>query len=94
MTKVVNQVTIGPSASLARQGEDAYLTSRIKVALASVRSAGFDPTRVKVITESGTVHLMGLLTPQEAQAVIAKVRYVPGVVQVINLFDTYRRPGT
>ncbi|MBK1732131.1 transporter [Thiococcus pfennigii] len=92
--KVVDQVTIGPVASLARQGEDAYLTSRVKVALASVRIAGFDPTRVKVVTAAGTVHLMGLLTPQEAQAVIAKVRYVPGVVQIVNLFETYPRPET
>ncbi|AGA90255.1 putative periplasmic or secreted lipoprotein [Thioflavicoccus mobilis 8321] len=88
--KVVDQVTVGPNASVTQTSKDAYLTSRIKVALASVKIAGFDPTRVKVVTESGIVHLMGLLTPTEAQAVIAKVRYVPGVVQVVNLFETYR----
>ncbi len=87
--KVVNQVTIGPNASLAQKGEDAYLTSRVKVALASVKIPGFDPTRAKVVTELGAVHLMGLLTPQEESAVLAKVRYVPGVEQVVNLIERY-----
>lgn len=87
--KVVDQVTIGPNASLTRESQDAYLTSRVKIALASVKLNGFDPTRVKVVTEDGVVHLMGLLTPMEAEAVVEKVRHVPGVVQVVKLFERY-----
>lgn len=87
--KVVDQVTIGPNASLQRKSEDAYLTTRVKVALASIKIVGFDPTRVKVVTESGTVHVMGLLTAQETSAVIEKVRNVPGVIQVVNLLERY-----
>jgi osmotically-inducible protein OsmY len=87
--KVVDQVTIGPNASLQRKSEDAYLTTRVKVALASIKIVGFDPTRVKVVTESGTVHVMGLLTAQETSAVIEKVRNVPGIIQVVNLLERY-----
>ncbi|MEY6431749.1 BON domain-containing protein [Thioalkalicoccus limnaeus] len=90
VVKVVDQVTIGPNATLQRQGEDALLASRVRLALASVDRPDFDLTRVKVITESGTVHLMGLLTPDEEQAVIERVRHVPGVVQVVRLFEPYR----
>lgn len=88
--KVVDQVTIGPKAGLSQQSEDAYLGSRVKVALASVSVAGFDPTRVKVVTELGTIHLMGLLTHAEQEAVLAKARYVPGVIQVVNLLEPYQ----
>ena len=87
--RVVDQVTIGSPASLQRESQDAYLTSRVKVALASVKLDGFDPTRVKVVTEGGVVHLLGLLTPREAEAVVATVRHVPGVVQVVKLFERY-----
>lgn len=87
--KVINQISIGPKASLKRKSEDAYLTSRVKVALASVDIAEFDPTRVKVVTESGTVHLLGILTEKEATAVVDKVRQVPGVIAVVKLFELF-----
>lgn len=93
VVKVVDQVTIGPNATLKRQGEDALLASRIKLSLASIDSPDFDLTRAKVITESGTVHLMGFLTPDEEQAVIERVRHVPGVVQVVRLVEPYRPRG-
>jgi osmotically-inducible protein OsmY len=85
--KVVNEVTIGPSASFARESEDALITSRVKLALTEIDMPGFDPTRVKVVTEEGTVFLMGLVHPQEGDEAAEKARYVPGVAKVIKLFE-------
>ena len=48
---------------------------------------GFDPTRVKVVTENGTVYLMGLLKHDEATAVTNEVRQVGGVQRVVKLFE-------
>jgi osmotically-inducible protein OsmY len=48
---------------------------------------GFDPLRVKVTSSLGTVYLMGLLTPEEADAVVEKVRYISGVKRVVRLFE-------
>ncbi len=85
--KVYNEVVIGPSGSLLDRTNDTYLTSKVKVALFKVKLDGFDPTRVKVVTSQGTVFLMGLLTSQEAEAVVEEVRVVAGVLRVVKLFE-------
>ena len=85
--KIFNEIAlIGPSSLLSRS-EDTYITTKVKLALFNVDIAHFDPTRVKVITEDNTVFLMGLLTPQEADAVTEQVRTVGGVQKVIRLFE-------
>ena len=91
--KVVNEVTIGPDIDLARKSEDVLLTSRAKLALFKVTVPGFDPTRVKVVTENGVVYLLGLVSVAEGDAAVQEVRYVPGVVRVVKLFE-YQEPKT
>ena len=90
--RVVDEVTIGPIASFARESEDVLLTSRAKFAVTQVDRDDFDATRVKVVTEAGVVYLMGLVTPAEAEAVVEKVRYIPGVKKVVKVFE-YTQPA-
>ena len=87
--RVIDEVDVGPAASLARETEDVLLTSRAKLALAQVRLPGFNPTRDKVVTESGVVYLLGLVSPEEADAAAEQVSYVPGVTQVVKLFERH-----
>jgi osmotically-inducible protein OsmY len=84
---VFNEVTIGAESTWGEATSDAYLTSRVKVALFNVGIEGFDPTRVHVTSSLGSVYLMGLLTPTEADAVTEKTRYVSGVKKVVKLFE-------
>ena len=84
---VYNEVTIGAESTWGEATSDAYLTSRVKVALFNVKLSGFDPTRVKVTSSLGSVYLMGLLTPTEADAVTEEVRFVSGVKRVVKLFE-------
>jgi osmotically-inducible protein OsmY len=90
---VIDELVIGPNVGLTQQSQDTWLTSRAKLALANVRSPGFDPTRVKVVTEDSVVFLMGLVTPQEGDAAAEQVRFVPGVKRVVKLFE-YRESPT
>lgn len=85
--RVVDEVTAGPFASVARESEDVLLTSQAKFAVTQIDRSDFDATRVKVVTEAGIVYLMGLVTREEADAVVEKVRYVPGVKKVIKVFE-------
>ncbi|RMG35351.1 MAG: BON domain-containing protein [Gammaproteobacteria bacterium] len=85
--RVYNEVTIGAESTWSDAAADAYLTSRVKLALFDVGIEGFDPLRVKVVSSGGTVYLMGLLTPTEADAVTGKVRYISGVKKVVKLFE-------
>jgi len=84
---VFNEVTIGAESTWSEATADAYLTSRVKVALFDVGIDGFDPLRVSVTSSQGSVYLMGLLTPSEANAVTEKVRFVSGVKRVVKLFE-------
>jgi osmotically-inducible protein OsmY len=85
--KVYNEVVIGAEGTWSDAAADAYLTSKVKLALFDVGIKNFDPLRVKVVSSDGTVYLMGLLTPDEADAVTEKVRFVSGVKKVVKLFE-------
>lgn len=85
--KVHNEVIIGPSGSLLDRSNDSYLTAKVKAALFGLEIEGFDPTRVKVVTNQGVVYLMGLVTQEEAAATVKKVRFVAGVLKVVKLFE-------
>jgi len=84
---VYNEVTVGAEGTWSEAAADTYLTSRVKVEMFSVGIQGFDPLRVKVTSSLGTVYLMGLITPEEADAVVEKVRYISGVKRVVRLFE-------
>ena len=84
---VLNEVTVGAESTWSEATADAYLTSKVKLALFGVEIDDFDPTRVKVVSSLGSVYLMGLLTPTEADAVTEKVRFVSGVKRVVKLFE-------
>jgi osmotically-inducible protein OsmY len=83
---VYNEVTVGAEGTWSEAAADTYLTSRVKVEMFSVGIQGFDPLRVKVTSSLGTVYLLGLVTPEEADAVVEKVRYISGVKRVVRLF--------
>jgi osmotically-inducible protein OsmY len=77
--RVYNEVSVGAESTWSEATADAYLTSKVKVALFDIDIDGFDPTRVDVTSSLGSVYLMGLLTVQEADAVTEEVRFVSGV---------------
>jgi len=85
--RTVNEVQIGPNATLTQQSKDSWITSKAKIELFDIKLPQFDPTRVKVITEKGVVYLMGMVTPEEADAVVEKIRYLSGVTRVVKVFE-------
>jgi len=84
---VVNEVTVGPFSTLSQKTKDSYITTKAKLALFRVKSPGFDPTRVKVITEQGVVYLMGLMTREEADMATEAIRNISGVRKVVKVFE-------
>jgi osmotically-inducible protein OsmY len=85
--RVVNEVEIGSRESFGEHSRDVALTAEVKLRLTKVDLPDFDSLRVKVVTERGTVFLMGLLTKEEANAVTEVVRYVSGVRRVVKVFE-------
>ncbi len=90
--RVVNEVSVGPSATLTEEASASYITSDAKLSLFKVKVPTFDPSRVKIITEKNVVYLMGMVTREEADAVVAQVRYVNGVSRVVTVFEYIQAP--
>jgi osmotically-inducible protein OsmY len=85
--RVVNEIEIGSTSSLGEDSRDVALTSEVKIKLAGIDIPGFDPLRVKVVTERGVVFLMGLITKKEGDAVTDVVRHISGVRRVVRVFE-------
>ncbi|MCU7806929.1 MAG: BON domain-containing protein [Candidatus Thiodiazotropha sp. (ex Semelilucina semeliformis)] len=85
--RVVNELEIGSTASFGEHSRDVALTAEVKLRLTKIDLPDFDSLRVKVVTERGTVFLMGLLTKEEAHAVTEVVRYISGVRRVVKVFE-------
>lgn len=85
--KVFNEVVTGAEATWTEEADDVYMDSKVKLALFNLGIEGFDPTRVNVTSSQGVVYLMGMLTAQEADAVVEKVRFLSGVKRVVKLFE-------
>lgn len=85
--QVFNEVVIGAESTWSEATADAYLTTKVKLAMFDVDVPGFDPTRVKVTSAQGSVFLMGLVTLQEADAATERARFVSGVKRVVKLFE-------
>lgn len=90
--RVVNEVVVGPSATITEEASASYITSDAKLSLFKVKVPTFDPTRVKIVTEKNVVYLMGMVTREEADAVVAQVRYVNGVNKVVTVFEYIEAP--
>jgi osmotically-inducible protein OsmY len=85
--RVVNEIEIGSTSSLGEISRDTTITSEVKIKLTGINIEGFDPLRVKVVTERGTVFLLGLVTQKEGDAVTDVARYISGVRRVVRVFE-------
>ena len=64
------------------------ITTKVKSSLSNVKNLpGFDATRVKVITENGTVYLLGLVHKNEGNVATEIARRETGVKQVVKVFE-------
>jgi len=84
--RVHNELVIAAPSSMMTRSSDSLITTKVKSALFKVRVTGFDPSRVKVVTENGTVFLMGLLYRKEASEVTEKARQISGVQRIVTLY--------
>ena len=85
---VHNEMTIAAPNSYMTRSSDSLITAKVKGSLFGIKGhEGFDPTRVKVVTENGFVYLMGILYRSEADAVATRASRVSGVQKVVKLFE-------
>jgi osmotically-inducible protein OsmY len=83
-----NNLTVASPSDAGSRANDQLITDTVKIALKQIQTIpDFDPSMVKVITENGTVYLMGLVHRNEGAVVINLTRLQPGVEQIITVFE-------
>ncbi len=84
--KHFNEVIIAEPTSMSVRTNDSYLTSKIKTSIFTHMSE-LEGAQVKVVTENGSVFLMGLVTRKQAKKITEITRTTNGVKRVIKLFE-------
>mgnify|MGYP003338383040 CR=1 FL=1 len=82
---VVNEVAVMENSSLSSRSKDALTTGRIKAALVDAKD--LYASAFKVVTERGTVYLMGRVTRSEADRGTEIARSIDGVQRVVRVFE-------
>ena len=82
---VVNELAVMPDATLGQRSNDTLITSKVKAGL--LNASGVPGNSIKVVTERGTVYLMGRLTQRETEQATEVARSTGGVERVVRVFD-------
>ncbi len=82
---VANELIVAGNSSLASRGNDSAITGNVKSRM--LGNGKFSPNHVKVVTEAGTVFLLGLVTAAEADAAVEIARSTAGVTRVVKVFE-------
>ena len=82
---IVNEVAVMPSSSLSTRSNDALLTGKVKASFVDTKD--IFANSAKVVTQRGTVFLMGRVTDREAGRLTEVARGVNGVRKVVRLFE-------
>jgi osmotically-inducible protein OsmY len=82
---VYNEVAVVGNSSLGTRTNDSFLTSKVKARF--VDAGKFNAVHVKVVTESGVVYLLGMVTHKEADEATEIARTTSGVQKVVRLFE-------
>jgi osmotically-inducible protein OsmY len=83
--QVYNFITISPPSSTLIQTSDAWITTKVKSKLIAANEV--DPSKIKVVTEDGTVYLMGIVLPSQAEAAVYLASTTDGVQNVVKIFS-------
>jgi osmotically-inducible protein OsmY len=81
----INEIQVSGIASLTSRGNDSLITSKVKARFVDANQ--FSAHHVKVVSEAGTVFLLGIVTRREADAATEIARRTDGVRKVVRVFE-------
>jgi osmotically-inducible protein OsmY len=82
---VQNEIIIAGASSFVARSNDTLLTSKVKSRLMS--NDDVKANHVKVVTDAGSVYLMGLVTRAEADSATQTAATTSGVKRVVKVFE-------
>ena len=85
LRSTLNELAVMGSSSVTARSNDAILTSKVKASYLDAKDV--QANAIKVVTERGSVFLMGRLTEREATRAAELARGVSGVQKVVRVFE-------
>jgi len=82
---IVNDLAVMANTTLAQRSSDTLVTGKVKASLVDARDLYVGA--FKVVTERGTVYLMGRVTQREADRATQIARNIGGVQRVVRIFE-------
>ncbi|QGZ60348.1 BON domain-containing protein [Paraburkholderia acidisoli] len=86
---IVNGLSVSPASSFSDRANDSYLEARVKSELIAYKD--ISANNFKVVSEGGTVYLMGLVTQREGDIAADATSKVMGVAKVVKCYQ-YIKP--
>lgn len=83
--EVQNELIIGGVSTLGARSNDAYITAKVKTRM--FEDKRFNGNHIKVVTEAGTVFLMGIVKREEGDAAAEVTARTSGVSKVVKVFE-------
>jgi osmotically-inducible protein OsmY len=83
--QIVDELAVQAPASLSQRSSDTLVTAKVKASFVDARD--LVSSAFKVVTEKGTVYLMGRVTQREADRATEVTRGVSGVQRVVRVFE-------
>jgi osmotically-inducible protein OsmY len=83
--RTVNEIRLAPPSESASRNRDAFLTAKTRTRLLGTRE--LESSHIKIVTESASVYLMGLVSKAQGELATEAARGVDGVQRVVKLFE-------
>lgn len=83
--KLYNQTVISGKPSTMSRVNDSFITATIKTKM--VATEDLESSEIQVVTVAGTVFLMGVVSPEQAQIATDIAQNASGVVKVVRVFQ-------
>ena len=81
----VNELAVGGNSAMTARANDTLVTSKVKASYLDAKD--LQSNAIKVVTERGTVFLMGRVTERESTRAGEIARGVGGVARVVKVFE-------
>jgi len=82
---VQNELILGGTPTITARTNDSYITAKVKTRF--LEDKRFNAHHVKVVTEAGTVFLLGMVKREEGNAAAEVAARTGGVLKVVKVFE-------
>ena len=83
--RVYDEIMVAEPLNLSSRTKDSLLTGQIRSLM--LNKKGLESGSIRVVTEGGTVYLMGVVTNEQANLAVDVARQVNGVQKVVKVFQ-------